>query len=68
MIKSKRKIYLPTDFEKFIVIGNYYNSKRKFRITFTDFNRANQINLWNGRIWGVLKETKKKVLLKTVIN
>jgi hypothetical protein len=67
MSKNKKRSYLPSDFKEFIVIGNYYNS-RKFRITFTDYIKANQINLWNGRIWGVLKETGKRVLLKTVIN
>ena len=64
----KARDYLTTDFVSFIVTGNYYNSTRKFRLEYSQWMMANGINLWNGRIWGVLKSTGKRVLLKTVTN
>jgi len=62
------KEYLTTDFSIFIVTGKYHNSTKKFRLVYSNFFQANSINLWNGRVWGVLKDTGKKVLLKTVTN
>lgn len=58
------------ELEKLIVIGRYYNSDRKFRRVFPPENWmvAMGINLWNGRVWGIHKLTKKRILLKQVTN
>ena len=68
MKEIKNKQYLISEFEKFIVIGNYYNSNKKFKLVYSEWFNATSINLWNGRIWGVLKSTGKRVLLKKVTN
>jgi len=65
---SKHKTYLTTEFSKIIVIGFYYNSEKKFRKEYSDFMTADCINLWKGKVWGVLKTTGKRVLLKSVTN
>lgn len=62
------KEYIVSDFSKFIVTGKYYNSNKRFRNEYSSWVHANGINLWNGRVWGVLKSTGKRVLLKSVGN
>jgi hypothetical protein len=54
--------------DKFLITGYYYNSKKKFRMIVDSWAYANQINLWNGHVWLISKETGKKTLLKTVVN
>jgi len=51
----------------YIVIGYYYNTNKKFRNEYSNRFTAMSINLWNGRVWGILSNGKRK-LLKTVIN
>lgn len=62
-----KKSYSITDFSSFICIGKLYNG-RKFRDEYSNFHHANCINMYDGRLYGVLKETGKKVLLKTMYN
>lgn len=62
------KQYLTTDFSKFILIGKEYRTGKKFRLVYSDYFTANSINLWNGRMYGILKNTGKRVLIKTVTN
>jgi hypothetical protein len=54
-------------FVKFVITGRLYNSNTRFRMSRTTIGQALCINLWNGSIWGVTKEGKRK-LLKRVIN
>lgn len=54
-------------FIKFVVTGRYYLSDKRFKSVYTKSFMAFNINLWNGRVWGVTKEGKRK-LLKRVIN
>ena len=63
------KTYKEVDemFIGYIVSGRYFNSNKKFRNRYSSAIYALNINLWNGRVWGVIKEGKRK-LLKTVIN
>lgn len=59
------------DYDRFLVAGYYYQSAKRFRHTYP----ANQsgamtafaINLWRGKVWGILKDKRRK-LLKTVFN
>lgn len=62
-----RKEYMVSDFSSFVVTGKLRNGKR-FRDEYSNYYHANGINMWNGRLWGILKETNKRVLLKTVSN
>lgn len=59
------------DYSSFIVTGRLYNSSKRFRHTYSGnyagFCTANMINLWNGSLWGLCKNGKRK-LLKRVIN
>lgn len=52
----------------YVVTGLLYNSKKRFIKNFEFFTHANQINLWNGSIWGILKSNGKRKLLKRVYN
>lgn len=54
-------------FVKFIVTGKEYLSDKRFKSVYTKSFTAFHINLWNGRVWGITKEGKRK-LLKRVIN
>lgn len=56
-----------SDFIKFVVTGKLYRSNGRFRSTYSSWFDANCINLWNGSIWGVLPNGKRK-LLKRVYN
>lgn len=62
------KQYNINDFQKFIIIGYKYNSTKKFRLVYTNWYTADCINLWKGKVWGILKDSGKRVLLKTVNN
>ncbi len=58
--------------ESFIVTGRMYGSlTRRFNKIFTGdrvgFMYAEMINLWNGSIWGITKEGKRK-LIKRIQN
>lgn len=55
------------DFVRYVVTGKLYNSNTRFRREFQMARWAFSINLWNGRVWGVLPNGKRK-LLKTVTN
>lgn len=54
-------------FVKFVVTGKEYLSNKCFRLVYKESWYAFSINLWNGRVWGITKEGKRK-LLKRVIN
>lgn len=60
-----------SDFSSFIVIGKLRLSNKRFKHTYSGtyagFMTANQINLYNGSMWGLTKEGKRK-LLKRVSN
>jgi hypothetical protein len=62
------RFYLQDDFEKYIVIGFYYNSTRKFKSIYSNWAMANGVNLWNGNVYGILKSTGKRIKLKSVCN
>lgn len=49
------------------VTGVLYNSKRRFTLNFKTLLEATSINLWNGSIWAILENGKKK-LIRRVIN
>lgn len=59
------------DFVKFIVCGVIYKSRKRFRLiydgTFNGYHTAININLYNGTVWGVLDNGKRK-LIKRVNN
>jgi predicted metalloenzyme YecM len=57
-----------SDFEKFVIIYRPYQYKTKKRMVLTNYGHAMSINLWNGRVYGIHKLTKKRILLKTVTN
>ena len=58
--------YSTRDFVEFRVTGYYANSNKKFKtISTNSWWHAMGINLWKGRVWGVFKDGKRK-LLKTV--
>lgn len=59
--------YSASDFKGFVVTGKLYRSNKRFSDHYSDFKHAMMINLWNGRVWGVL-HNGKRVLLKTVTN
>lgn len=50
----------------FLVTGIDRNGKR-FKIESSSYEYACMINLWNGSVWAVLENNKRK-LLKRVIN
>lgn len=65
---SIRKLNIPiAQIKSFIVIGYYYNTKKKFKNEYNSFEQAMMINLWNGNVWAKLENGKRK-LLKRVIN
>ncbi len=59
------------DYSGFIVTGRKYMSNRRFRLSYSGgyagFRTADSINLWNGTMFGLLPNGKRKVL-KRVIN
>lgn len=57
--------YTTKDFSSYICIGKDTRGK-KFRDEYSNFHHANCINMFYGRLYGILKESNKKVLLKTV--
>lgn len=62
----------PSDYSRFIVSGHHHQSERRFRQdypgTYAGAFTAFHINLWRGRVWGVLNATGRRVRLKTVWN
>jgi hypothetical protein len=46
----------------FKVTGRYYNSSKRFSNTYTSFDQAMMINLWNGSVWAMLDNGKKRLL------
>tara|TARA_S200000501_G_C20621934_1_gene655018 strand:+ start:78 stop:248 length:171 start_codon:yes stop_codon:yes gene_type:complete len=54
-------------FVKFHVTGTDVSGKRFKRMSFSSFHAANMINLWEGSVWGVLENGRRK-LLKRVYN
>ena len=60
-----------SDYTKFVVIGFYYNSTKKFRHEYkaeVDGASAFMINLWRGNVYGYRKSDGKRVKLKSVYN
>ena len=67
----KQREYNTKDFSGYVVTGYKYNSKKRFpSMSFgagtQGWLHANAINLWRGRVYGVLKDSGKRVLLKSV--
>ena len=65
------KEYNTLDFSGYVVTGYKYNSNKRFpTMRFgagtQGWMHANCINLWKGRVYGILKDTGKRVLLKSV--
>lgn len=59
---------LNAQYKGFIITGRYYNSRSKFRVEYQFAQNAMNINLWNGRVWGISRATGRRKLLKTVTN
>ncbi len=51
----------------YVVTGRYYNSRNRFRLFYSNLKAAMMVNLWNGSVWGVNIEGKRK-LIKRVNN
>jgi len=58
----------PSDFARFVITGYYAYSNKKFRMESTNAYYAFGINLWRGKVWGVLKDSGKRKLLKSIYN
>lgn len=58
-------------FDKFVVCGKLYRSNKRFTQTYSGdyqgYQTAMMINLWNGSVWGVTEDNKRK-LIKRVKN
>ena len=54
-------------FKEFHVTGIDFSKKRFKRMKFSSFYAANMINIWEGSVWGVQENGKRK-LLKRVYN
>ena len=50
------------NFIKFEVTGTRRNGTRFKKMQFSSFSAASMINLWNGSIWGVMENGKRKLL------
>ena len=65
-----KKVYNSQDFKAFVVTGFLTNGRRFRSMTFgsgySGWMHANGINLYKGRVWGVMACTGKRVLLKSV--
>ena len=55
------------DYTKYVVTGTLCSGGR-FRLVHSDARYAFGINLWRGSVWGILKTTGKRRLLKSVYN
>jgi len=64
---ESREEYIANDFKYFLVIG-LTTERKRFRFTTENGFHALSINLWNGRVWGILKNNGKRILLKRVVN
>lgn len=68
MTRTIRELNIPiAQIKTFVVTGRYYNSRKRFSTSYSSFNYAMGINLWNGSVWAELDNGKRK-LLKRVIN
>lgn len=56
------------EFKPYRVTGVLYNSKKRFSLNYSSLIQATSINLWNGSIWLVDKNSGKKTLIRRVIN
>ena len=67
---TEKKVYNSQDFKAFVVTGFLTNGKKFKSMTFgtgySGWMHANGINLYKGRVWGVMACTGKRVLLKSV--
>ncbi len=54
-------------FTRFEVTGMTRGGKRFKALSFSSFTAASMINLWNGSIWGITEDGKRK-LLRRVYN
>ena len=54
-------------FKEFHVTGKLRSDKRFKRMTFSSFESANMINVYDGSVWGVAECGKRK-LLKRIYN
>lgn len=52
--------------DKYLVVGYYYNTTRRFRNEYTNPHYALAINLWRGRVYQV--RDGKRTLIKEVYN
>lgn len=48
--------------KQFEITGLLYRSKKRFKITTSSYMHAMCINLWNGSVWAVLDNNKRKLL------
>ena len=58
---------IPSDFTSYVITGKLVNGKR-FRKTAVSILYAFGINLWNGSVWGIRKDTGRRQLLRRVYN
>lgn len=56
-----------SDIVRFDVTGRYYNSHKRFKMSFGSLLQACSINLWNGSVWAVQSNGSRK-LIKRVLN
>ena len=71
MSKSKEKQHSIDDFTEFHVTGVDRNGKRfksVYSATPAGYMRASGTNLWNGHVWGIRKDTGRRIMLKSVVN
>lgn len=58
------------DYTGFIVTGRLYRSNKRFKLSYSGnqagFSTANSINLWNGTMYGLLPNGKRKILKKVI--
>lgn len=55
------------NFKEFHVTGELRNGRRFKRMTFGSFEAARMINIYNGSVWGILENGRRK-LIKRVYN
>lgn len=59
--------YKESEFKEFVVIGFFYNTRKRFKKVHSSWFGANSINLWRGNVWGVF-HNGKRIRLKSVYN
>ena len=55
------------NFKEFHVTGELRNGRRFKRMSFGSFEAASMINIYNGSVWGILENGRRK-LIKRVYN